>query len=182
MQEINFWVEETLEFFSELGIVSKTEDEGKVYPYSDQASAVLDVLRLRLDSLGVKIVTSFEVEKVKKKKIGFNVISYNGQSEYADNVIVATGGKAAPNLGSKGVGYEILESFGHKVTELSPSLVQIKTETDVVKKLKGIKLNANVSLGNFKEYGEVLFTEYGLSGPAVFSLSSRLKKSKDDFA
>ena len=53
--------------------------------------------------------------------------------------------------------------------------MQIKTETDVVKKLKGIKLNANVSLGNFKEYGEVLFTEYGLSGPAVFSLSSRLK-------
>ena len=94
-----FWVEETLEFFSELGIVSKTEDEGKVYPYSDQASAVLDVLRFRLDSLGVKIVTSFEVEKVKKKKSGFNVISYNGQSEYADNVIVATGGKAAPNLG-----------------------------------------------------------------------------------
>lgn len=173
-----FWVEETLEFFSELGIVSKTEDEEKVYPYSDQASAVLDVLRFRLDSLGVKIVTSFEVEKVKKKKSGFNVISYNGQSEYADNVIVATGGKAAPNLGSKGVGYEILESFGHKVTELSPSLVQIKTETDVVKKLKGIKLNANVSLGNFKEYGEVLFTEYGLSGPAVFSLSSRLKNQK----
>lgn len=173
-----FWVEETLEFFSELGIVSKTEDEGKVYPYSDQASAVLDVLRFRLDSLGVKIVTSFEVEKVKKKKSGFNVISYNGQSEYADSVIVATGGKAAPNLGSKGVGYEILESFGHKVTELSPSLVQIKTETDVVKKLKGIKLNANVSLGNFKEYGEVLFTEYGLSGPAVFSLSSRLKNQK----
>ena len=149
-----------------------------MYPYSDQASAVLDVLRFRLDSLGVKIVTSFEVEKVKKKKSGFNVISYNGQSEYADNVIVATGGKAAPNLGSKGVGYEILESFGHKVTELSPSLVQIKTETDVVKKLKGIKLNANVSLGNFKEYGEVLFTEYGLSGPAVFSLSSRLKNQK----
>ena len=66
-----------------------------------KTSAVLDVLRFRLDSLGVKIVTSFEVEKVKKKKSGFNVISYNGQSEYADNVIVATGGKAAPNLGSK---------------------------------------------------------------------------------
>ena len=74
------------------------------------------------------------------------MLFHNGQSEYAaDNVIVATGGK--PQLARAGVGYEILESFGHKVTELSPSLVQIKTETDVVKKLKGIKLNANVSLG-----------------------------------
>ncbi len=92
---------------------------------------------------------------MKQKKSGFNVISYNGQSEYADNVIVATGGKAAPNLGSKGVGYEILESFGHKVTELSPSLVQIKTETDVVKKLKGIKLNAvyrSVTLKNTAKF------------------------------
>lgn len=68
------------------------------------------------------------------------------------------------------------------MTELSPSLVQIKTETDVVKKLKGIKLNANVSLGNFKEYGEVLFTEYGLFRPAVFSLSVTAEKSKDNFA
>lgn len=68
------------------------------------------------------------------------------------------------------------------MTELSPSLVQIKTETDVVKKLKGIKLNANVSLGNFKEYGEVLFTEYGLSGPCGVLTFVTAEKSKDDFA
>ncbi len=173
-----FWVEETLEFFESLGVVPKTEEEGKVYPYSDQASAVLDVLRFKLDELGVKVITSFEVESVKENNGKFMVKAYDGRKETADKVIIATGGKAAPNLGSKGVGYEILQSFGHSITKLSPSLVQIKTETDVVKKLKGIKLNANVTLGKNIEYGEVLFTEYGLSGPAVFSLSSRLDGQK----
>ncbi len=174
----HFWVDETLEFFSSLGILAKTEDEGKVYPYSDQASAVLDVLRFKTEEAGVKIVTSFEAEKVTKRKNEFHITAFDGREVRADKVIVATGGKAAPNLGSKGVGYDILKSFGHKITELSPSLVQIKTETDVVKKLKGIKLNANVTLGKNSEYGEVLFTEYGLSGPALFSLSSYLTNQK----
>lgn len=169
-----FWVGETLEFFGNLGIVSKTEDGGKVYPYSDQASAVLDVLRFKIEELGVNVVNSFDVQSVSKNNNVFEIAAYDGRKAEADKVIVATGGKAAPNLGSKGMGYEILQSFGHSITKLSPSLVQIKTETEVVKKLKGIKLNANVALGKYTEYGEVLFTEYGVSGPAVFSLSSRL--------
>ncbi len=169
-----FWVDEALEFFSELGIVAKIEDGGKVYPYSDQASAVLDVLRFRLDALGADIVNSFDTKSVMKTKSGFLITSYDGRRETADRVIIATGGKAAPDLGSKGMGYVILKSFGHRITSLSPSLVQIKTETDVVKKLKGIKLNADVRLGKKHEYGEVLFTEYGLSGSVVFSLSSSL--------
>lgn len=173
-----FWVNETIEFFASLGILTKSEDNGKVYPYSDQASAVLDVLRFKADELNIKIETSFEVCKVKKNKDKFLITAFDGREAYADKVIVATGGKAAPDLGSKGIGYEILQSFGHKMTKLQPSLVQIKTEPDVVKKLKGIKLNAVVSLKPHKEFGEVLFTEYGLSGPAVFSLSSRLKKQK----
>lgn len=173
-----FWVDDTIDFFTGLGILTKTEDGGKVYPYSDQASAVLDLLRFRLEALGVKIVTSFEVKTVKSKGEGFTIISYDNRNEYADSVIVATGGKAAPNLGSKGGGYDILKSFGHKMTELSPTLVQIKTETEIVKKLKGIKLNATVSIGKNKCFDELLFTEYGLSGPAVFSLSSKLNDYK----
>ena len=174
-----FWVNETLEFFSDLGIEANIEEDGKVYPYSNQASAVLDVLRFKIDTLdNVEIINSFEVKSVSKSKDCFNIVSYDGRKETADKIIVATGGKAAPNLGSKGVGYEILKGFGHELTRLAPSLVQIKTETDVVKKLKGIKLDANVSLGDYSEYGEVLFTEYGLSGPAVFSLSSRLAEQR----
>lgn len=173
-----FWVEETIAFFENLGILTKTEERGKVYPYSDQASAVLDVLRFRLEELNVRIVTGFEVESVKKNGNRFELVSYNGKTAYAEKVIIAAGGRAAPNLGSKGKGYELLKCFGHKITDLKPSLVQLKTDTDVVKKLKGIKLNAIVSIGSQSEYGEVLFTDYGLSGPAVFSLTSRMKNDK----
>jgi len=174
-----FWVEETLDFFANLGIVCKTEENGKVYPYSDQASAVLDVLRMRCELNGVKLVTGFEVEKVQRNKNGFLIQSYKRENAYADKVIIATGGKAAPDLGSKGAGYEILKSFGHKVSELRPSLVQMKTEGDVPKKLKGIKFTGTAKMGKFTECGEILFTDYGLSGPPIFSLSSRYDNHKE---
>ena len=174
-----FWIDETIEFFENLGIVINIEQDGKVYPYSNQASSVLDVLRFRIDEMdNIKIITSFEVCSVRKNDESFLIKSYDGREESADRVIIATGGKAAPNLGSKGTGYEILKSLGHKITDLTPSLVQLRTETDVVRKLKGIKLDANVTLGNSSEFGEVLFTEYGISGPAIFSLSSRLYDNK----
>ncbi len=174
----NFWVGETLDFFSALGILYKVEDEGKVYPYSDQASAVLDVLRQRLIRNGVGIVTGFEVKEVKKKDKKFEISDYNGRLAFSDIVVIATGGKAAPDLGSNGSGYNILSSFGHHISEVSPSLVQIKTAGDIPKKLKGIKVNAAVSMGGRTELGEVLFTDYGLSGPPVFSLSAYLYDNK----
>lgn len=175
----NFWVEETMDFFENLGVVCKVEDKGKVYPYSDQASAVLDVLRMRCELYGVKIVTGFEVASVKKSKAGFVISSYKGERAEAERVIIATGGKAAPDLGSKGAGYEILKSFGHKVNELRPSLVQMKTDSDVPKKLKGIKFTGTARMGEFLEEGEILFTDYGLSGPPIFSLSSRYDNHKE---
>ncbi|MCC8169907.1 MAG: NAD(P)/FAD-dependent oxidoreductase, partial [Oscillospiraceae bacterium] len=169
-----FWVYETLEFFRELGIWHKEEENGKVYPYSDQASAVLDVLRMRIEELGVTVKTKSEVRSVSKNKNGFSLMLYSGEKFSFDAVIVASGGKAAPDLGSNGSGYDILKSFGHRITELRPSLVQIKTETDVVKNQTGIKIQGSVKLGKTIERGEILFTEYGLSGPPIFSISSRL--------
>ena len=173
-----FWVSDTISFFEELGIVTKTEDKGKVYPYSDQASAVLDVLRLRCEADGVNIRTGFEVSEIKRIKTGFEIKSYNGEKAYSDRVIIATGGKAAPNLGSKGAGYELLKSFGHSITELSPSLVQMRTDGDTAGKLKGIKFTGTMRMGEYIEDGEILFTDYGISGPPVFSLSSRYNKHK----
>ncbi len=175
MIEEGFWVRDTMDFFEELGVVCKVEDKGKVYPYSDQASAVLDVLRMRCELYGVNIVTGFEVSRVKKKQDGFAIESYKGEKAHAQKVIIATGGKAAPDLGSKGAGYEILKAFGHKVTELRPSLVQFKTDSDIPKKLKGIKFTGTAKMGDFIEDGEILFTDYGLSGPPIFSLSSRYR-------
>lgn len=169
-----FWVEETLALFDEMGVLWKEEEKGKVYPYSDTASSVLDVLRRNCDQRGIRTECEYQVSKVTKTDKGFEICGSNGQKELCDRVIIATGGKAGSSLGSDGSGYVLLKSLGHTVTPLYPSLVQLKTETEFVKKLKGIKVNARVTLGERTEEGELLFTDYGLSGPPVFSLSSYL--------
>ncbi len=173
----DFGVRDTLEFFEKLGIYPKEEEDGKMYPYSGQASSVLDVLRYELQKLGVEIVTDFDVKSVKRTQIGFKIISLSGKSINADRVIVASGGKASPNLGSNGSGFDILRDLGHRVTKVTPALVQLKTEKDIVKGLKGIKFVGNVKMFSDdkfigEEYGEVLFTDYGLSGPPIFRLSA----------
>ncbi len=173
-----FWVNETLELFSELGILWKEEERGKVYPYSDTASAVLDVLRRRVERTGTEVRCDLDVKSIEKKNGKFIVRTYSGTEDKFDKVIIAAGGKAAPDLGSNGSGYELLKSFGHKITALRPSLVQIKTDTDIVKKLKGIKIDANVTIGRNSSRGELLFTDYGLSGPPIFELTSRLDGDK----
>lgn len=173
-----FWVNETLELFSELGILWKEEERGKVYPYSDTASAVLDVLRRRVERTGTEVRCDLDVRSIEKKNGKFIVRTYSGTEDKFDKVIIAAGGKAAPDLGSNGSGYELLKSFGHKITALRPSLVQIKTDTDIVKKLKGIKIDANVTIGRNSSRGELLFTDYGLSGPPIFELTSRLDGDK----
>ncbi|MDO5398148.1 MAG: NAD(P)/FAD-dependent oxidoreductase [bacterium] len=174
-----FWVDETIAFFEELGIVAKVEDKGRVYPNSDQASAVLDVLRIRCGADGVNMVTGFEVSQIRKTKGGFQITSYKGEKAQADKVIIATGGKAAPDLGSKGTGYVLLKEFGHRITELRPSLVQMRTDGDTAGKLKGIKFTGTVRMGKYAEEGEILFTDYGISGPPIFSLSSRYENQKE---
>ena len=173
-----FWVKETLDFFSELGVLWKEEREGKVYPYSDSASSVLDVLRRHADRIGVITECGCDAKAVKRARNGFEIEFYSGRKAVCDRVIIATGGKAAPSTGSTGGGYPILESFGHRITALNPSLVQIKTDKDEVRGLKGIKLNARVTIGDKSESGEVLFTDYGLSGPPVFSLSAVIGDSR----
>lgn len=173
-----FWVDETISFFENIGLITKTENEGKVYPYCGLASAVVDVLRLKADSLGITIYTSFEVKDVIKKKNGFMVVSYDNQREKVEKLIISTGGKAMPSSGSKGMGYELLKKLGHTITDLCPAIVQIKTNPEEVRKLKGIKVNACVRVDGKHSCGEVLFTEYGLSGPPVFFLSSYIEHQK----
>ncbi len=172
-----FWVKETLDFFEDIGLLYKSEDKGKVYPYSDSATSVLDVLRTELENSNIKIVTNTEICELIKKKNGFVLISFAKERLFANKVIVATGGKAAPALGSKGSGYAILQKFGHTLTELKPSLVQLCTDSDVPKKLKGIKVLAKLGIEKLSETGEVLFTDYGLSGPPVFYLSAYAKEN-----
>ena len=140
----SFWVEETKAFFEELGMLTRVENEGKAYPYSLQASAVLDVLRFEAERLGINIITDFEVSELKKTDKGFFIKAYSGEVARADKVILAAGGKASPSLGSNGSGYDIAKALGHTITKTFPALVQVRTETELVKALKGIKTDAAV--------------------------------------
>lgn len=165
-----------IDFFEELGIHCKEEDGGKIFPNSDQASSILDVLRYELEYMNVEEKVLTKIEKVKNTDKGFTLISDNKDTFYVDKVIIATGGKSAPNLGSKGIGYKIAESLGHKIVSPFPALVQLKLDYKNLKALKGVKFIGNASVVNsgkvVKDYtGEILFTDYGISGPPILQLS-----------
>ncbi|WP_333870333.1 NAD(P)/FAD-dependent oxidoreductase [Desulforamulus putei] len=167
---------QTIEFFEQLGISHKVEDKGKVFPFSNQASSVLDVLRYELDELGVDTVVEAEVKDIKKIKNGFEVLVKGGRRYFGHRIILATGGKAAPNLGSTGSGYQLAEKLGHRIVEPFPSLVQLKLAEPFLKQIKGIKFDggAEIIVNNkvmARARGEILFTEYGISGPPIFDLS-----------
>ena len=172
-----FSPENTINFFEKLGIVHKIEENGKVYPYSGQASAVVDALRFEAQRLEIPIYTNFDVAKIKYENSLFKIFSNDGNRIITcKKLILAAGGCSYPELGSNGSGYRLAEMMGHKSTEVKPALVQLKTEKDPVKGLQGIKVNAKVT-AYYKEKdlnsseGELLFTDYGISGPVIFNLS-----------
>ena len=158
------------------GLILRKEND-KYYPYSEQAGTVLDFLRLKCEMLGVNLITDTKVNSIVKSKSDFII-----NNQHFDKVIVACGGKSSPQLGSDGIGYKLLESFGHKKTKLFPAITQIKTQNDLVKQLKGIKADALCSIFVNKklirqEFGQVLFADYGLSGPPIFQLSGIAAKN-----
>lgn len=168
-----FGVNESKEFFKSLGVIFTTLEDGKVYPMSLQAASVTDALRFALDELGVSICLNTAVTEIKRENQAFSVIAENKTYKF-DVVVIATGGKSGGKLGSED-GYRFLRQMGHKTIDLNPAIVQLKTETDVVRQLKGIKVEGAVtltsSLGARKESGEILFCDYGISGPPVLQVS-----------
>ncbi len=166
---------DTLDWFQSLGLFTVTEESGKVYPYSDQANSVVDVLRLALEKPNVEIKTCFEVQKIKHLDTGF-AVSNEEQTVYCDKLIVACGGLAGSKLGGTMAGYKLLGKLGHKATRLRPALVQIKCSWNGVASLKGVRANCHARILHegalFAEStGELQFTEYGLSGPVIFEIS-----------
>ncbi len=164
-------------FFENLGVLT-TFEEDKLYPVSKQASSVLDALRFKVESLGIKILTNFEAVEIFSKNENYSVKikSENEDAEiYTKKVILATGGKSSPHLGSDGSGYKLYQKFSHKVTKLYPAICQLKT--DNVKGLKGLKQESKVTafINNIEVaslVGDLLFTDYGVSGNTIFYLSS----------
>ncbi len=167
--------EKTLQWFSDLGLYTVAEESGRVYPYSDQANSVVDVLRFALDKENITLHTGFDVQKIRKDREGFLVD--NGETAvYCDKLIIACGGLAGTKLGGSMAGYKLLGKLGHKSTRLRPALVQLKTNWNGVAALKGVRCNCLVEILRddsvfSQSTGEIQFTDYGLSGPVIFEVS-----------
>ena len=180
-----FDVEETLRWFARLGLVTTAEPSGRVYPYSDQANSVVDVLRFALDRESIRSELGFEVQKVRKDLQGFLVEGTGGQLR-CDALIVACGGLAGTKLGGTMSGYQILRALGHRVTRLRPALVQLKCGWSGVSALKGVRCNCHAAVlrdgALFRQsQGELQFTQYGLSGPVIFEVSRDVCFGKGDW-
>ena len=172
----NFTPQNVMDFFYELGVICNEEERGKVYPLSGQASSVVDALRFEAEKLGIKIETEFYVRKIEKDGFKFKISSEDKRKIEANRVILSTGGQSYPELGSNGSGFQLAKDFGHSITKLSPAIVQLKTEKYQVKGLQGIKADTSVTAyGDNKKIctynGELLFTDYGISGNVVFNIS-----------
>ncbi len=171
----SFGLERTLDFFASLGIEPVVEEGDKVFPRSGQASSVLDVLRHEMARLGIEAFVSAPVTRLARREGGWKATT--GERElHADRLILAAGGKAAPNLGSNGSGFTLARSVGHRIVEPFPALTRIRLSAPFLKRLKGVKFNAAASLlddGTLRrrEAGEVLFTDTGVSGPPILQLS-----------
>jgi predicted Rossmann fold flavoprotein len=178
-----FGPEETLRRFRELGLLTTVQADGRAYPLSDSAGSVVDVLRYAMEAGGVRLRTGCEVKAVKAGKKGFRICLSDGEA-YADRVVVACGGAAGERFGGSELGYRLLEGLGHTCTPLRCSLVQLRSDNPGCRSLKGIRADAAVTVtsgGNLiaATEGEVQFTDYGLSGPAVFEISRAALEKPD---
>lgn len=184
-------VEKTQSFFKSLGLLTVQDAEGRLYPMSNTAGSVLDVLRFEAERLGIDLLCDTTVKGISLSKdssfaldcvqtdntaVKADVKHCSSIRYLADKLIIATGGKASPVQGSDGSGYPLLEQLGHSITPVFPALVQLSADTSFLKQLKGIRVSANITIEiNDKikstASGEILFTDYGLSGIAAMEVS-----------
>ena len=178
----NFPTSAAINFFESLGLKTKVERGGRVFPVSDKAAEVIEVLEKKLAMLDVEIKFNSKVTKIfaeNKKVAGLEV---GGKFFDFDRIILASGGASYPATGSTGDGFELAKNLGHNVTEILPALVPLEVEEDFVKDLQGLSLK-NVSATLFANekkvaeiFGEMLFTHFGVSGPIILTLSRTAAK------
>ena len=174
-----FDVEDTIRFFESQGVELKTERGKRVFPVSDKAKDIVDAMRRYCE--GVNVIYKKVNDIKRNENETFSVIS-GSESFLFDSVIIATGGKSYPLTGSDGSGYRLAQRLGHKVTELSPSLVPIESKSEVCKELQGLSLkNVSITVKDennnkiFTDFGEMMFTHFGVTGPMILSASSHIK-------
>jgi predicted Rossmann fold flavoprotein len=175
----SFTNEDVIAFFEDRGMHVKEERGGRAFPVSDKASDVIKALDSALKSLGVQIKYYSNVTAVNTLDGHFKSVTVNGKTEIeGDSVIITTGGLSYPSTGSTGDGYSFAKSLGHTVNATRPSLVPFETKESFVRDLSGLSLK-NVSISLYKnnkkiyeEFGEMLFTHFGVSGPVILSASA----------
>ncbi|MDE7373085.1 MAG: aminoacetone oxidase family FAD-binding enzyme [Clostridia bacterium] len=174
----------TVDVFSDMGLMVK-DMEGRIYPYSECASSVLDVLRRAVDKSGTRVFTSHSVEYIERKGGAFSIGGVFKREdntcekfEFASkNVVLATGSPATFGKDST----HLYAALGHTVRKMMPSLVPIKTERAPIRGLQGVRVKAGVSIGDKSEIGEVLFKDFGVSGIAIFNLSAEIARGRVKF-
>lgn len=173
---------DAMDFFEQLGLPIKTERGNRVFPESDKSSDVIAVLKRELDKLSVTIKYHSEVIKILTKDGCFHGLKLkdNKEEQIGDAVIIATGGLSYPLTGSTGAGFTFAKAMGHTITDLYPSLVPVHVREPYVTDLMGLSLkNVEVVITSgqkeiFRDFGEFLFTHFGVSGPVILSASSYL--------
>ncbi len=172
-------------FFASLGLITRLEEGGRVYPASGHGASALDVLRLALERYRVNLVTETAVTSLKKEKNTFVLKDQRGKKYHADKVILSGGGKASSKLGSNGSAYNLLTQLGHRLTAQYPALVPLDAKMDPLKGMAGVRVRAELNLVNsishpnpsfVTDEGEVLFTATGLSGIAAMSFGEYFSK------
>lgn len=170
-----FGERDTVRFLESMGGIYLPDGRGRVYPAGRQASALVDLFRFELERLAVKVCLKTQVTRLAYD--GNFRVEWAGGHMKADAVVLAAGGKAAPKFGTDGSAYALVKDFGHIPTPLEPSLVRLKCDKEITKRLRGIRTDSLLTLtrGGKRVYetrGDVLFTDSGVSGDAVFRASA----------
>jgi predicted Rossmann fold flavoprotein len=172
----SFKSSDTISFFSSIGLPLVTLEDGKMYPMSLQASSVLDIMRLAIADRNIPVYLNSKVKAIKQNKEGFKLETASNETYECSKVIITCGGKSLASTGSDGSGYSLAKSFGHKIINTTPGIVQLKLDYKSLRALSGVKFNGIAELFidgemNRREFGEILFTDYGISGPPILQLS-----------
>ena len=175
-----FNVEKTISFFKELGIYPKDRN-GYLYPYSDQAAAILEVLQIEVAKLDICVMTEINVLDIQPVKRGIRITT-DKKTITADSVILACGSKAAPVTGSDGSGYQLAKLFGHRIVPVLPALVQLRCAEKFYKSISGVRVQGSVEIYAddiflASDTGEIQLTNYGISGIPVFQVSRYAAKA-----
>ena len=173
----NFDLNDTLEFFDGIGIYPYHEESGKIFPSSLQSSSILDALRYEMNRLQIVVHEDVNINWIKKENGQIIIGDANGNKYVTDRLILAMGGCAMPSSGSDGSGYELAKSIGHTLITPFPGIVQLNLESPFKNHLNGVRIVSNVKLIGKdekvlrEEFGDLLFTSYGVSGPTILDIS-----------